>query len=102
MNSKRQGSWLIQFPAFFLLICIAGSDPSVFETTMHRTCGSVAIKYELLYVADFDGMLHCLNAKTGVAHWTHDLQATSWASPLIADNKVFLGDEDGDTSSISL
>ena len=63
---------------------------------MHRTCGTVAIKNDLLYIADFSGMLHCLNAKTGVAHWTYDMLASSWASPLIADGKVYIGDEDGD------
>ena len=73
-----------------------GKDPIVFETTMHRTCGTVAIKNNLLFVADFSGILHCLNAKTGEAHWTYDLQAASWASPLIADSKVYVIDEDGD------
>lgn len=73
-----------------------GSDPNEFETTMHRTCGTVAIKNDLLIVADFSGMVHCVDAKTGEAHWTHDMLAASWASPLIADNKVFIGDEDGD------
>jgi outer membrane protein assembly factor BamB len=63
---------------------------------MHRTCGTVAIKNDLLIVADFSGMVHCVDAKTGEAHWTHDMLAASWASPLIADNKVFIGDEDGD------
>jgi len=73
-----------------------GNDPKEFETTMHRTCGTVAIKNNILYLADFSGMLHCLDAKTGVAHWTHDMLAASWASPLIADGKVYIGDEDGD------
>jgi outer membrane protein assembly factor BamB len=73
-----------------------GSDPNEFETTKHRTCGTVAIKDDLLIVADFSGMVHCVDAKTGEAHWTHDMLAASWASPLIADNKVFIGDEDGD------
>lgn len=73
-----------------------GSDPNEFETTMHRTCGTVAIKDDLLIVADFSGMVHCVDVKTGEAHWTHDMLAASWASPLIADNKIFIGDEDGD------
>ncbi|MFY7878205.1 MAG: PQQ-binding-like beta-propeller repeat protein [Pirellula sp.] len=73
-----------------------GSDPNEFETTMHRTCGTVAIKDDLLIVADFSGMVHCVDAKTGEAHWTHDMLAASWASPLIADNKVFIGVVDGD------
>jgi outer membrane protein assembly factor BamB len=73
-----------------------GENANEFETTMHRTCGTVAIKNDLLVVADFSGMVHCLDAKTGKAHWTHDMLAASWASPLIADGKIYIGDEDGD------
>jgi len=36
------------------------------------------------------------------ANWTHDLQAASWASPLIADNKVYVTDEDGDALILEL
>lgn len=73
-----------------------GNDPKTFEETMHRTCGTVAIKNDILYIADFSGVLHCLNAKSGKANWTYDMLAASWASPLIADGKVYIGDEDGD------
>ena len=55
-----------------------------------------------MFVADFSGMLHCLNAKTGEAHWTHDMLAASWASPLVADGKIYIGDEDGDISIFEL
>lgn len=79
-----------------------GADPEVFETTMHRTCGTVAIKNDLLYVADFSGLLHCLDAKTGKPHWTYDMFAASWASPLIVEDKVYIGDEDGDISIFKL
>jgi outer membrane protein assembly factor BamB len=65
---------------------------------MHRTCGTVAIQDGLLFVADFSGLVHCLDAKTGAVHWTHDMLAASWGSPLIADGKVFVGDEDGDVT----
>lgn len=67
-----------------------------FEETMHRTCGTVAIKDDILYVADFSGLFHCLDAKTGKPHWVYDMLAACWASPLIVDGKVFVGDEDGD------
>ncbi|MEY2613943.1 MAG: hypothetical protein RL240_2553 [Planctomycetota bacterium] len=73
-----------------------GANPKDFEETMHRTCGTVAIKDDLLFIADFSGVVHCLDSKTGTAHWTHDMLAASWASPLIADGKVYIGDEDGD------
>jgi outer membrane protein assembly factor BamB len=79
-----------------------GSNPKEFETTMHRTCGTVAIKNNLLVIADFSGLVHCLDSKTGEPHWTYDMLAASWASPLIADNKIFIGDEDGDIAIFEL
>jgi outer membrane protein assembly factor BamB len=67
-----------------------------FEETMHRTVGTVAIKDDILYIADFSGLFHCLDAKTGKIHWTYDMLAAAWGSPLIVDGKVYIGDEDGD------
>ena len=67
-----------------------------FEEAMHRGLGTVAIKDGLLFVADLAGLLHCLDVKTGRPHWTHDMLAGVWGSPLIVDGKVYLGDEDGD------
>lgn len=79
-----------------------GADPEEFETTMHRTCGTVAIRDGLLFVADFSGMFHCLDAKTGEAHWTYDMFAASWASPLIVKDRVYISDEDGDIAIFKL
>ena len=79
-----------------------GTDPDNFKTTMHRTCGTVAIKNDLLFVADFSGLFHCLNPKTGEPHWTYDMFAASWASPLIVEDHVYIGDEDGDISIFKL
>ncbi len=73
-----------------------------FEETMHRTCGTVAIKNDLLFVADFSGLFHCLDAKTGVPYWTHDMLAAAWGSPLIVEDKVYVGDEDGDITVFKL
>ncbi|MCO6046033.1 PQQ-binding-like beta-propeller repeat protein [Aeoliella sp. ICT_H6.2] len=66
-----------------------------YEETMHRSCGTVAIKDDILYIADFSGLLHCLNAKTGERYWVYDMLAQCWGSPLIVDGKVYIGDEDG-------
>ena len=73
-----------------------GDGELSFEETMHRTCGTVAIQDGLLFVADFSGLFHCLDLETGRPHWTYDMLAASWGSPLIADGKVYIGDEDGD------
>jgi len=73
-----------------------------FTEQMHRTCGTVAIKDGLLFVADFSGVFHCLDAKTGVPHWTYDLLSAAWGSPLIVDGKVYIGAEDGDVKVFKL
>ena len=75
-----------------------GEDPTVFETTMHRTMGTVAIKNDLLFVLDFSGLFHCVNAKTGNSIWTYDLLAESWGSPLIVEDHVYVADTDGDVA----
>ena len=79
-----------------------GNNTEEFEQTMHRTCGTVAIKDGLLFIADFSGLLHCVDAKTGKAYWTYDMFAASWASPLIVGDKVYIGDEDGDIGIFAL
>lgn len=73
-----------------------GNGDIDFEEQMHRTIGSVAIKDDILYVADFSGIFHCLDAQTGKPYWHYDMFSAAWGSPLIADGKVFIGDEDGD------
>jgi outer membrane protein assembly factor BamB len=73
-----------------------------FEEQMHRSCGTVAIKNDLLYISDFSGLLHCLDAQTGEVHFTYDMFAAAWGSPLIVDGHVFIGDEDGDIAIFDL
>ncbi len=72
------------------------------EEEMHRTCGSVGIKNDILYIADFSGLFHCLDAKTGDVHWTYDMFSATWGSPLIVEDKVYIGDEEGDVMIFEL
>jgi outer membrane protein assembly factor BamB len=72
------------------------------EETMHRSIGMVVLKDGLLMTADLLGVVHCLDAKTGKVHWTHDLMSAVWGSPCVADGKIFIGDEDGDVAVFEL
>lgn len=65
---------------------------------IHRSISTVSIDPDtgLLFVGDFSGILHCLDSETGKLHWTHDMKAHMWGSTLVADGKVYAGDEDGD------
>lgn len=79
-----------------------GGEPD-FEEQLHRSIGTCAIKDDLLYVADFSGLVHCLDAKGSgdgkpIVHFTYDMLSQSWGSPLIADGHVYIGDEDGEVS----
>ena len=73
-----------------------------FEEQFHRGLSSVAIKDDLLFAPDFSGLVHCLDAKTGIPHWTYDMFAATWCSPLIIDEKVYVPDEDGDIAIFQL
>src|SRR4051812_24663098 len=75
-----------------------GDGKIEFSEIMHRTLGSVAIKDDILYIADYSGLFHCLDAKTGKRHWVYDMLAAAWGSPLVVDGKVYIGDEDGDVA----
>lgn len=79
-----------------------GNGKVEFEETMHRTCGTVVIKDDILYLSDFSGLFHCLDAKTGKPYWTHDLFAATWGSALIVDGKVYVGDEEGKVTVFKL
>ena len=40
--------------------------------------------------------MHCIDAATGKPYWTHELKGDIWASPLVADGKVYIGTRRGD------
>jgi outer membrane protein assembly factor BamB len=50
----------------------------------------------LIYAAELDGYLHCVDAKTGKKHWEHDLKDGTWNSPFVVDGRVLMGTDSGD------
>jgi outer membrane protein assembly factor BamB len=63
---------------------------------IRRSISTAAVHEGIVYMADFSGFLHALDAKTGKPFWTHDMFAAMWGSPMYIDGKIYLGDEDGD------
>ncbi len=62
---------------------------------LHRSISTVAIYDDLVYATDYTGRLHCLDANSGKLYWMHDTESNIWSSPLVTDNKVYVGNEDG-------
>lgn len=54
-----------------------------------------AVHDGLVFVADCGRKFHCLEAATGKSLWTHDIKGDVWASPLVADGKVYFGTRAG-------
>jgi outer membrane protein assembly factor BamB len=57
--------------------------------------GTPAIVDGLVFIADCGRRFHCVDAETGKACWTHEIDGDAWASPLAADGKVYLGTRSG-------
>ena len=60
-----------------------------------RSISGCAVHDGLLYAAEWEGLLHCLDARTGRHHSEEDLGPNVWASPLWVEGKVFLPDDAG-------
>jgi outer membrane protein assembly factor BamB len=56
---------------------------------MDRTISTVAVADGLVYAADVAGRLHCVDAQTGGPLWVHETRGQTWASPLVAEGKVY-------------
>lgn len=66
------------------------------KTRFGPTLSTAAIHDGLVYIAEHDGYLYCLDAATGQKYWEHDFKTSVIASPYYVDGKVYLGTEEGD------
>jgi outer membrane protein assembly factor BamB len=92
-----QDPWHTGITGWFTCIDAAGSGDLTRKGLLWRyddlgRCISTAsIADGLVYVASFDGKLHCLDAETGKPYWVHDAGGPIWSSTLVADGRVYLG-----------
>jgi outer membrane protein assembly factor BamB len=78
------------------LVCVNAQGEQVWAyDKINRSLSSLALRDGLLFAADFSGFVYCLDAKTGAEYWVHDTKGHIWASPLVADGRVWIGNEDG-------
>lgn len=60
-----------------------------------RTVSTPSIYNGMIFVAEYDGDIHCLDLDSGRVNWVHATDSRIWGSTLVADGKVYLPNEDG-------
>ena len=55
-----------------------------------------AVYNGLVFIADMGRKIRCLDAAAGQQYWEQEAAGDFWASPLIADGKVYIGSKKGD------
>lgn len=69
----------------------------VWSYPLERHCmATPAIHGGLVFVGDSGQRLHCVDAETGRPYWIHDVKGQVWASPLVADGKVYFATQKGE------
>jgi outer membrane protein assembly factor BamB len=61
-----------------------------------RTISTAAVHDGLVYIADMEGVLHCLDANSGQQYWTHYVKSPIWSSPYWVDGKIYQGTDGND------
>lgn len=64
-------------------------------TAMRRSTSTPAVADGLVYVVDFAGDVHCVDALTGKPQWVYPTKRITLGSAYVADGKVFVGNQRG-------
>ena len=74
----------------------ATSGKLLWSTALGRHVMSTpAIYDDLCFIADTDGLIYCFHAVTGREFWRLQTKGDYWASPLVADGRVYIGNRKG-------
>lgn len=61
-----------------------------------RSISTPSVDGELIYQAEYNGNIHCIDGKTGEQVWVYPTNSRIWSSTLVAGGKVYCGNEDGE------
>ena len=61
-----------------------------------RTISTPSVDGDLIYQAEYNGNIHAIDIKTGKQVWVYPTNSRIWSSTLVADGKVYCGNEDGE------
>ena len=63
---------------------------------INRSVSTPAIVDDIVYVADYSGLVHALDANTGAKLSVYDTKGHIWGSTLYIDGKIYIGNEEGE------
>jgi outer membrane protein assembly factor BamB len=89
--------WWGKNEAWLKCLDLSANPPALrWEYTLVRhTFSTPAVHAGLVFISDCSQNLHCVDADTGQGVWTHELKGETWASPFVADGKVYIGTRRG-------
>jgi outer membrane protein assembly factor BamB len=74
-------------------------DPGSAEVWSHalekHTMSTPAVLENIVFIADTARNVECVDRRTGKTIWTHPVQGEVWASPFVADGKMYIGTRSG-------
>ncbi|MBL9126709.1 MAG: PQQ-binding-like beta-propeller repeat protein [Verrucomicrobiales bacterium] len=89
--------WWGKNAAWLKRIDVADGKPALrwSRPLVRHTFSTPAIHDGLVFVTDCSQNLHCFDADSGTPLWVQELEGETWASPFVADRKVYVGTRRG-------